>query len=397
MGRLSESGQLWLYRCKPQDDELLSSWLVRLAWGLAVKLQVLCVHVLGQRRNVLASDIDLNPGWDLLKRLADGTGIPLSRAAETGLAAYAGRLWADRPIKGPLAWVIPIYRDSRRRLRHGVQYCSECLREDETPYFRRAWRLSFCVACEEHSLFLRDACGVCGAPIEFHVGDFGARLLSYQCRITRCPACGHDLRECDEAHIPRPSPRLLSLQRKLSNALIAGFSTELPGAEIFSFIHFEGLRYLAGLLVLSGKGGRLREALLEQRQLPANALGGSNRSFEELRQAERALAMELCAELLEEWPYRFIQECRKCRVASSYVIRYGREMPYWLYREVRWDLNDRDYTVAKDERESVIRYLQKQGLPVNDLAIDILLGKRYPRDIVGRVEVSRWNPRGSLR
>jgi len=394
---LSQPGQLWLYRCKPQDDELFSSWLVRLAWGLAVKLQYLCVRVLRERPGFLASDLDRAPGLDVLSRLVDGTGVSPERARMTGLSAYEGVLWAQYVERGPLPWVLPIGRLGRRRIGHGLQYCSACLQEDRVPYFRRHWRLAFSVVCVKHGIPLRDACPFCGEAIQFHVQDFGLRLLPFECMITYCASCGKDLRDAPRMTDELVSESLLRLQEFLMNALAEGYSSRLPGGNVYSFSHFEGFRYLMRTLASAGRGARLREYLL-QGSGPLSSGNGQRQVIEHLRHADRLVLMDLCAKLLVEWPHAFVHACKASKVSSSYIIRYDASVPYWLYRELRWELADQDYAASPEEREAVRAYLASQGLPVNDFATDVLLGRcRRPRSCTRESEEPpmRWNPRGA--
>lgn len=395
---LSQPGQLWLYRCKPQDDELFSSWLVRLAWGLAVKLQYLCVQVLKQQPGFLATDLDRAPSPEVLSRLVDGTGVSPERARMTGLSAYEGLLWAQFVEKGPLQWVLPIGRLGRRRVGHGLQYCNACLQEDPVPYFRRHWRLAFSVVCVKHGIPLRDACPFCGGAIQFHVQDFGRRLLPFECRITRCASCWRDLRDAPRTSNESVSEPLLALQRCLMNALAKGHSSRLPGGSVYAFSHFEGLRYLMRTLASAGRGARLRDHFLQgngQLQLG----NGRGHVIEQLRLADRLVLLDVCAKILTEWPRAFVDACKASKVSSSYIIRYGTSLPYWLYGELRWELDDRDYAAPPEERESVRAYLASHGLPVNDFAVNILLGRCRPRGRVGASEERpmRWNPRGATR
>lgn len=47
MKGLTES--LWPIRYKPYRDELLTSWLIRLAWGHGLKVQTFCNLVFGAK------------------------------------------------------------------------------------------------------------------------------------------------------------------------------------------------------------------------------------------------------------------------------------------------------------------------------------------------------------
>ena len=61
---------LWPIHYKPLPDELLSSWLVRLAHGHGLKVQTFCNLIFGNSQQVWNRDIDrLAPTW-LLDQLS---------------------------------------------------------------------------------------------------------------------------------------------------------------------------------------------------------------------------------------------------------------------------------------------------------------------------------------
>ena len=93
-------------RYKPQEDELLSSWLVRLAHGLNMKVQTLCNLEFGNQRQVWNRDIDrLGPPW-LIETLSRRTGTPLRVAQQTTLRVYDGVLYRRFKSSGVLPWVL---------------------------------------------------------------------------------------------------------------------------------------------------------------------------------------------------------------------------------------------------------------------------------------------------
>lgn len=397
MSRLSSPDQLWLYRTKPQDDELFSSWLVRLASGLAIKLQTFSTQVLGLHAGYWTGDIDRQPNLEALARLCCGTSVPLERAKATGLAAFEGRLWERYQSLGPVEWLTPIGRNGRRRQMHGQQYCRQCLESDALPYFRRLWRLAFNVTCERHGLFLEDACLHCHAPVEFHTGDFGRRLLAFECPITRCGVCGADFRHWYPG-ADRQAPRhLVAFQSALNKALLQGHHDYLPGANSYSHLFFEGLRHLVQQVCSRRRFSRVREWLLSRKGLLSfdMRLEGRWQKFEALRVGDRALILDLVCQLIQDWPYAFVEACRENRVSSSYILSYERELPFWFASEVEWYLNDRDYAPSAEERASVKDFLLKNDLPVSRNSINRWLGlasvSKLLRRLPGR---ERWNPRG---
>lgn len=202
-------------RPPPLADELLSSWLVRLAEANALKLhpfgtRALSGHALWNR------DIDRSAPDALLAVLAARTGVSFERARATRLAAYAGVLAPIVSARGPTRWVLAAGVYHRTRRRYGLQACPSCLADDAVPYFRRAWRLACVTACVAHDRPLVDRCPCCTAPLQLHRGELGSRARHVPRPITACAACGRDLRRAPSTPL---APGELDAQRDVASAV----------------------------------------------------------------------------------------------------------------------------------------------------------------------------------
>ena len=153
----------WPVRPKPLPDEILSSWLMRLAMAHGVKLHTLSTATWPQKA-VWNRDIDKSADEEVVRVLAGKTATSLERAWSTVLSAYEGRLFESYNYYGPTPWLLPVGVYHRVRQRYGQQFCPRCLAEDEEPYYRRRWRLAFMVCCEHHRVTLCDRCPRCTSP-----------------------------------------------------------------------------------------------------------------------------------------------------------------------------------------------------------------------------------------
>lgn len=365
--------QLLLFRPRPQEDELFSSWMVRLAWANAQKLHPFCKKVLRGRPSIWTRDIDLSCTDNDLAMATGATAIPIERLFETTLRAAEGFLFEDTHLKGPTHWVMPIRKYGRTRLGHGQQYCGLCLKADERPYFRRAWRMAFSVVCAKHGVILHDACPRCAAAVSFHEGDFGERYISHrECPLYRCKRCGSDLRRGDQQEA---TEEMIAFQAQLDECQRAGHHQRLPGALSYSLLMFNGLHRILRVLISPGRGGRLGSHMqAEQGLLPLRASENHRHRFEELRVGDRYLLLDIARRLLHNWPYDFIDACRTARVSSAYIHDHRTQLPYWLYREVNWYLYDRYYAPNDAERQSVREFLVRHEIPVSNNEINRWLG-----------------------
>ncbi|WP_447754596.1 TniQ family protein [Pseudomonas nicosulfuronedens] len=382
-------------RSRPREDELLLSWMTRLARGNGLKLQSFVTEILGFHPQLLCLDLDRVPLEELLVQLADRVGCTYQHVYETGLWAYSGRLWGEASLQGPVDWIMPMGRskgDRRRVASYSNQFCSACLCSDPYPYMRRHWRLALSVVCPRHGVYLLDACPCCHGPVEFHTADFAKRLLPEDPPLTRCGKCGYDWRHAVGNVQCAPSP-LVTFQSQILTALDTGIASRLPGGVQYSELFFAGLRRLLQLLITRSNFSRIRTWLVKDwGQLEIEPQLSSPRRFENLRVGDRARLLEMIHSLFIDWPESFLSIARAQHVSSSYILDYHRPLPFWLDNPVRMELGDKDYAPSATERKAAKEYLIKNGGRGSQDEVNGILGVSSTGYSAAKRE--RWNPRG---
>jgi len=140
---MSFSGTLWPVHMKPQEDELLSSWLTRLALAHGQTVASFTSRV-WPGRILVARDVDLWNDPGIFETLSIKTGTPPARVFAATLASYEGWLF-DKPRQCHLPWALPRYLNISPHRPFGLQFCPWCLASDKEPYFRRGgWPSWFC-------------------------------------------------------------------------------------------------------------------------------------------------------------------------------------------------------------------------------------------------------------
>lgn len=165
----------WPYQPAPLPDELLSSFLCRLAVGMDLKPITFLNTVFGSRKNLLAQDLDNHAPERIIERVSAGTQRSGYELADCTLPSYVGTLLTTHNPRGRNPWLLPTTIDNNIRHRFGLQYCPACLAEDERPYYRKIWRLGFVTACTRHGKRLRDRCPRCVAPLHPHAAATAIR------------------------------------------------------------------------------------------------------------------------------------------------------------------------------------------------------------------------------
>jgi Zn ribbon nucleic-acid-binding protein len=179
----------WPVIVAPQRDELLSSWLHRLAFANGIASRPFA-RVLGLGTGMWSASLDIKLPDDVANLLQARTGVSPHELSATSL----GR----SPLK-PL--LLPLRCNGRRDSSTWLQFCSRCLAEDAEPYFRRRWRLATRISCSKHRCGLRDRCPSCHGLIAV----FAQTELVPQ---HYCVACGYDLRRASKKPVSPPA-RLL--------------------------------------------------------------------------------------------------------------------------------------------------------------------------------------------
>ncbi|MER9048275.1 TniQ family protein [Mesorhizobium sp. M0923] len=173
----------------PLPDELLSSWLHRLAIANGIAPRAFA-GVLGLGDGMWSPRLDLLLPLEIAALLLDQSGVPheaISPMATTGCAFT------------PL--LLPLRENAHRNRSTWMQYCPRCLADDDAPYFRRRWRLATRISCFVHGCGLRDRCPACRHGIAtFDQVDLVPQHF--------CARCVFDLRGATKVPIKTAARRL---------------------------------------------------------------------------------------------------------------------------------------------------------------------------------------------
>lgn len=288
----------------PWDDELLSSYLVRLA-----SLTGMSPHRLGTEIGscqIWTRDIDRSASASLISDVARYNGMNPDVVHALTLESFESILSGSsqpRRRQGIASWINAVGVFHRIRRLHGLQYCPACL--SDTPGYRRIWRLSFVTVCVSHQIALRDSCPHCDSPIIPH--------RSLQAGL-RCHFC-HRPFNALKPTISAESAASTALQ-KLFLDTCGGTSPLLGNEVIGSEVFFPGaaqiLQVAKSKLVKAGGSARQDSA-----------------RFEFLRTDARAHYSSLLYELLADWPYRFIGFAEKHNISQACFSKFA-QMPAWI-------------------------------------------------------------------
>jgi hypothetical protein len=331
------SGQRLPVHAKPQSDELLSSWLMRLSLAHGVELRAFCAHLWPTLR-VWGKDFDWRTDNDILITLAQKAAVSLPRVFTTRLKDYEGQLFEYFKPNSYAPWLlVNSMQDYRRRL-PALQYCPQCLGTDVQPYFRRHWRLGFITICATHRRRLRDRCPSCREPINFHClpPDASTLAVCYQCRFDLRLAKTRALKD-NLVH-----QRLVAFQAILLEAL-ATAGHYLPGHGLApSYDYFRVLHQLTRVLITYRQAEYYRATLCRYFGLPdfqPRFLSPRRRAVEVLPINDRFQLMQVLAGWLDGWPDQFVSVCMDNMVWDRVLLNRMLAPPSWYEQtaqQVTW-------------------------------------------------------------
>lgn len=323
------SGRLWPAHPKPLPDELLSSWLVRIARANGLKLQTFCVQVFGQERQLWNRDIDrLAPAW-LLRSLAERTRTPLRRVVDTTLLRYQGTLYDRWRATGQLRWILCTGVYHRKRRAFGTLYCPRCLTDDAEPYFRTSWRVAVLCHCARHGVELLDRCPRCGEPLAFHRRELGKPQSVDSGQMNGCHACGADLRDAPTKTVEFYDNSIAVVSNSIAS-LVEGRPSPLDAG------HMAVLHQLCRIMVSQYWSARLADYVARMLSLSPGIKAISDaRWFESRTIGDRRRVIQLASWLLAEPGVRIEMAWKERAARYSDLKRDMPKLPSWFEAMLR--------------------------------------------------------------
>jgi hypothetical protein len=309
----SAPGDLLPVHLRPKDDELLSSWLVRLAIAHSLSPDTFYALVMPHKPK-FPNYVDERDNEGILSILPYLTGVTSDKIKATTLTRYR-KVLLEYPTAGRLVprdmstqWLLPTSHRSSSSLLFGLQYCPQCLSEDGEPYFRRRWRFAFVTICGTHKTLLLDRCTNCGLPIDFRrnaAEDEGKKKKRSSLMMTRCYSCKFDVR----AALPQRAPRTTfwydsECQEYLLEALDKKSVIDRKGVIHSTYAFFYALYKLTTLLAHGEFGKFIRTQLCRRYGVKMFTVTQPEnyKCIELLNVRERFGLIRLAIRVIAEWP-----------------------------------------------------------------------------------------------
>lgn len=314
----------WLLKFQPKDDELLSSWLIRLINAHGALVHPVC-RKLWPGISIWTKDIDLQPDSKIIDKLMLKTGYDKSLISKTILDDFNGK-FINQLNQSTNNWVLPLGLYQRVKERKALQFCPVCLKEDVRPYFRKIWRLSCYSICLKHNKQLLDCCPQCKkniAPYNMRWNQFG---------IPFCNHCNQNLVEIDDL-TNVTSEFVIKFHETLEQIRVDGYTT-LNGTKISGVEFMYGLRIFMSALTSKKYNRKLLKLGASKSSIPQNKIkfiDQKNYQFEYLDIQDRVLLIEILSNLIFIPTEQLVMSMREKRIGSScFSGTEYQNIPRWL-------------------------------------------------------------------
>lgn len=350
----------FLIRPKIQSGESLSSWRQR--GGLANGFRWFPTS----NSRWAARDPDFLPPDSEIDWLAQEFHVSPSELRQASLDQFAVSL-AGGHFAAPLArWVLPCARQSSS---NGATsgYCPICLKNDETPFFRLAWRLAFVTHCPDHKCQLIQHCPACSSCI--WPNSFAERA-SYTQRgmdLALCMACGNPLSQAVATLDDH-----WEISTILWNALISGVTPQGGPRGISLQDYFSGLWSLTRFVRRNLKS--LQSILPIPYDFEPLPSIHPSVVLERLPATSRKVILSMAFWLLEEWPTRLVDTCRATGLSGKDFNCSEIQNPSWFDDAIHEHIFRRTNWITREQVEMAMSELTAKGSPVSKNALRRKLG-----------------------
>lgn len=323
----------WPIAVQPKTNELLSSFLVRVAHAHGLAPTRFCYYHF-PNDSVWNRDIDQNANLNFIKRVSTKAALPLERVKAmtlTGLPALS----LNR---------LGIYH--RVRNRHGLRFCPQCLAN--CAVYLRDWRSVCAVYCPLHRCSLLDACTSCGAMVIPHRTG----------KIDHCFSCGSSLALQPSEQVMITQSQLVEFQQTCIDSFTSNVLESPSDLQV---------SYLAALEILQRlRKARIDSVISSSDPLPSFLVASFAEPIPSLsRTAGAIFHLESTNYLFKKWPESFRQIARILNLHSRSL---GELNPNWssqIIDEIQ-RLPQRSKREPSSPRSTVrnkLRKIHRQRLP----------------------------------
>ncbi|MEP0986025.1 TniQ family protein [Ekhidna sp.] len=307
--------RIWPAFIYPKNNELFSSWLIRLSKEHYTKSYSFSKYYF-DNLPIWNRDIDRSESTFLRKKIADHTPLDKNQIESLFLTSFSGKAFENHnPIAENYA-ILPLGVYHRKRTNRGMLFCPQCL-DQKTPYYKKSWRLITSIACTDCNQLLQDCCPHCKSHVAFHRLETGYKdeILKYNLNV--CWNCKKNL--CTLTL--HPNEVELEYQKYVDATLQKGYNSHSN----YSFSYLKILLTIANKICSKSvhwgriKNGFHKEFLVDE---------STSMSFKRLE--DRRFILSSVYSIMKDWPNKLLKFNSKYNIRYSDYSKDLKQMPYWF-------------------------------------------------------------------
>jgi hypothetical protein len=343
------------YRLTPQNDELLSSWLTRIALAHLTDPATFVNLYLPEWKNILwTKDVDISANEKLLEVLESKCLLSNEILNNLTLKSYQGYLAEEITANTRIPFLQPLIIHSRIACGYGLRFCPLCLKEDKVKYFRKKWRLSFSTACIVHGCFLLDRCPECGIPITL-------RRSYYYRNFPVCHKCGSDFAKSKPEFVEANSYGLKAISElyKILESGIFSFGDRYT----YSFLFFSVLRQFIKIAYYWGFDKGLLDHESMAQRIDACGIKQKHNFIDDIPLKAQYLLFSGLIKIFDNFPNNFITFCERNKLGKTELTKDLLAVPFF-YTDIIDPFGMEHNPITCDEIQNVIEYLKRRHVSV---------------------------------
>ncbi|MDK2042372.1 TniQ family protein [Aliarcobacter butzleri] len=351
---------------QPLEDELLSSWLTRVAIGHRRQLPIfLTLFAKKEGNQISRTDIDFLYDEKLFEVLVNKSNLTKEDIFKMSLRSEEGYLFSCNNCLYP---PLQIRKLTDKRTHNGLMYCPKCLAEDKIAYFRKKWRYQFYNACPKHKVFLTDRCWRCYEKVNFS-------KIKHNKEICICHKCEKDFRENLVININSNFEYGLKAISWFENGLNDGYFI-IDNEKINSLFVFESFTALRSIVDIKDKLNLQDFPLIEEYKTICKKLKKYN-SKKNLSMKKEFLLTALVFYLFEKFPNNLLNFVNKNKLTHRDFIHGFKDISFW-YKKMIDKIIPMENKIGREINESevlgAIKYLESIGERINIINVAEVVG-----------------------
>lgn len=345
----------------PFEDELLSSWIVRMAYAHKTHPHTFVNQYLNYRPySFFLGENDVTLNADMIKDIESKAYHKID-VRSLMLTTYSGILQENIYPNNPMIFFTH------------QKYCPICLREDKVPYFRKVWRTVFYNICHKHQCYLYEYCPTCHARLDI------SKMYDNQLPFTYCHRCGFELQKGRKLPIHKKYLSSLCYQKKMFTVIQDGY-IQLGETPVYSFLFFEVFAKLSKLLLLNKKCQFINKHPLFSLFKDAKQQKINHPIFKKIDPKAQSALFGLIMYTFDNFPYNLEAYIHTNNLTYYNLTTKMHDIPFW-YKKTINEITPRylphSVTVTKEEVEDAMKYLSSICKDVNKVNLTKLLGCNF--------------------